>query len=445
MKPALGTKINPLNRLNNGLLAELLFNEQGGFFLNDNSLNNNPFELGINPEEPYPTWEPTLWGGGLYVGENENYITRSTGLAIPAGSDYTFFAKVYITSLVGSNPGMWRSGADSEGSDFNIFSGGSYPWIRLDGTDVLNPSSGYTIETDKLLDIAFVVKSSSWAGFYVNGELKHEDTHSTAVPAFSIYNIGYQFSPLERVAGYYDHVRIYTRALEYDEIKQIYIKPNDLYIEDNLELWAWVSTGETLTTADGYKFSDTVGLAVSALMSMSDGVDYSDTLSSGVETSLTLSDGYDFSDAVSQNVTALLSMSDGVYYSDVNQSPASVLSTLTDGYVFADVASLSSISGATMTMADGVTWSDTLGFIASVNLTLADNYTYADGVNAVVDAVLSLSDSYIISDVNSLESGPEGLVKITVSVKQAVFDINIKKPGITVTTKQPIIDVESQC
>ncbi|MDZ7611400.1 MAG: LamG-like jellyroll fold domain-containing protein [Candidatus Moranbacteria bacterium] len=145
---------------------------------------------------------------------SDDYIDIG-GLNIPADSDFTYSMWVNVSEWAGNNPGVWRSDSNSQGDYINHFNSDTgYPYIKWgsSGTTILNPSSGYAVPLKELVHIAFAVLSSDNAEFYANGELKHSNNHSVSTGSFDIYNLGYQWSTGEKVAGIWDEIRISSSA-----------------------------------------------------------------------------------------------------------------------------------------------------------------------------------------------------------------------------------------
>lgn len=139
--------------------------------------------------------------------------TLTTLSPISVSGDLTFQLWLNPSAWPGANPGVWRDGSSSSGSFFNIFQGASgRPWIRWNGSNVLQPGSGFSMSLGTMQSIAYVVKSADFARFYAQGELKHNANHSVATAPFSIYNFGWQFSAGEKVQGIYDEMRLSSSA-----------------------------------------------------------------------------------------------------------------------------------------------------------------------------------------------------------------------------------------
>lgn len=135
-------------------------------------------------------------------------------VTIPLVSDYTYIWTGIIESHGASNAGFWRDNSNSNGANFNILQGtGGLPWIRHDNSDVLKPGSGVEVPFNEVVTIAFVIRSGSWAGFYMNGILEHEATHARVEVPIIIYQLGWEFTTPTRINGKWISHSFHTRAL----------------------------------------------------------------------------------------------------------------------------------------------------------------------------------------------------------------------------------------
>lgn len=243
LKPPPGTLLNMNHQVNKGLLACLPMNNRGsrivsGNIASDISGNNRHGLLKAGA-----VFVPSKNGGSVLIGPTNNRIVANT-ITVPAGSDYTFFIRVYILAFVGTSPGLWRSDVDAKGVDWNIVNVNRRPWARVAGTDIFNPSTGFELVTDIWYDLAYVIKSGVGAEFWVNGKLEHSGSNAQAVAEFIVNIFGYQSSVSSRVSGLYDEIRFYNRAVSANEIKQLYeirlANSLELYALDPIEQWAWV-------------------------------------------------------------------------------------------------------------------------------------------------------------------------------------------------------------
>ena len=186
--------------------------------------------IGVTATDTVGNVNGTLTNGASFIEENNGFFNldgtddyiSTTGIDI--NSSYTFSIFIQPTSYNGSNPGIWRSGSSSTGNTFFIFqSSTGRPWIRQNGTDILKPSSGFSLTLNNWVYLTIVIHSGgNNVSFYVNGELKHDNTHSQTISLFTINNLGFQFSESQTVAGKYANTHIYNRALSATEVLHNY-------------------------------------------------------------------------------------------------------------------------------------------------------------------------------------------------------------------------------
>lgn len=112
-------------------------------------------------------------------------------------TEYTIItAFVPKANAAGQNNGIFRTGATSAGLEIFLFSTTNYPLIRVNGGDILAPTTGPTIPTDTLLvaGARVVEGTSGTADVWWAGEQKHSSTFNRSFSADDLYNIGYQSS-----------------------------------------------------------------------------------------------------------------------------------------------------------------------------------------------------------------------------------------------------------
>lgn len=157
---------------------------------------------------------------GRCVYSNGVGIETTGGVDIPAGADVTFEWVGRMTAWSGANPGFMRE--DDTGDTFFILQGTTgRPWIRWDGTDVLKPGSGFGVSLDTFHVLHYVVRSGQNAEFWVNGQKRHDNTHSTATPTITFDAFGFQNprTDPQKVVGDYHSIAFFLSALSASEIK----------------------------------------------------------------------------------------------------------------------------------------------------------------------------------------------------------------------------------
>jgi hypothetical protein len=124
------------------------------------------------------------WSGAAstYVSARTTSTNPSPLFEIPANSDWTVqFVIDGISGISGTNFGFFRSGVTWVGTTFIVQSGNDRrPWMRVNGTDVLRPSSGPQWVTGQSLNLVARFRNASRADFWWNGRLQHSATHSAS-------------------------------------------------------------------------------------------------------------------------------------------------------------------------------------------------------------------------------------------------------------------------
>lgn len=187
-----------------------------------------------------------------------------TGIEIPANSDFTCLITIdSIDCTVSGNPGFWRNDATSQGSTFFIGNGTTRrPWVRLDGIDILQPSSGPQWSTGGRYTFILRVKNGASADVWWDGVKQHSATHTTWVPAMAgstggIYNFGKQSSPSENITGNWLQIAFWTRHISDWEAAQFSTNPWQLFKSPQRILLASAGGPSTYsyTGTGGYVFS----------------------------------------------------------------------------------------------------------------------------------------------------------------------------------------------
>jgi len=180
--------------------------------------------------------------GVMTASANGSYtpFTFPSPFSLSAAGSYTLLASVPYLDLVGTNPGLWRSGVSSDGGDFCIIQGGANrrPWIRCNGSDVLKPSSGPQLTVGQSVNIAFRAHSENEFAVFWDGVKQHTATSGFATGAATFNVIGWQ-SALSEYIGSIGGVWIWNRPLSDGELAeatrnpwQIFKKrPNILYFD----------------------------------------------------------------------------------------------------------------------------------------------------------------------------------------------------------------------
>ena len=376
-----------------GLVGRWLFNEGAGNTVYDLS-KGSPAELRNGA-----TWDidPKL-KKVIRLNAIGGDIRFTNGITFAPGSDFTFRLKLRPLSWGGPNPGLWRSGSTSTGSSWNIFQGSTgLPWIRWYGADILKPANGFGVPLNEVSDIDCVIKSGSWVGFYVNGELKHSATHTVNTKSFTVYNLGWQYTSMERVEGLYGNTEFLSIALSAEEIWQLYTNP----YQDLQPRRIWVPVG---------------GVAGEIIKTISDTSIGSDQIAN-LQVSLGINDTASGTDsAPGANVASLVS--DAAVGTDA-LSDLAVIANVIDA-----ATGLDNIPGANvaLTLSDAGSGADTISTV-SVTLLLGDNAIGADSVSVLSEVLKTISD---------FGAGADG---VGINASLAVSDVaaGVDQPAITVS------------
>jgi len=160
-------------------------------------------------------------GGSIVIDEVDDFIALPK-LSLTTSLTFNVFVNISSFFSGGVNPGFWRDGSNSRGNNFNILqSTTGRPWIRWNGVNILRPLSGYGVPLNNWIYVSYVVENGGPnVYFYVNGDLKHSNTHTSTITSIDIYNIGYQYSISEKLPGQYGIISVYNRALSATEVLQ---------------------------------------------------------------------------------------------------------------------------------------------------------------------------------------------------------------------------------
>jgi hypothetical protein len=229
-KPPLGAQLIRNHPLTRGLINYWLMNQGAGISVTDLA-GTNPISLNSSASTSL------VWANGLNepvvsMSPNNSVSEGSSGLGfVPAspviivgGSDWSFLCSGYIDSFYTANPGLFRTGAGSMGSTFCISQANNYPWLRVNGSDIIKPSSGTSIPLGKV-QIAYVFRSGISGSVYINGILAFTASTSAVTPADSISQFNSQTETRQNLFSRISTLNYYNRALSSSEIGQLYFNP----------------------------------------------------------------------------------------------------------------------------------------------------------------------------------------------------------------------------
>ena len=327
------------------------------------------------------------------------------GISVSASSSFTIAIVVPAAALAGDNPGVMRSGsgiltanAAGTGTTFCIVqgAGANRPWIRINGIDVLKPTSGSQLEVGKNYVIAFSVKSGISATVAWNGIIQHTATHSTQTPAFTYSYIGAQSNTAQyigNIAAYY-HI---NRALSDPELCSITNNPWQIFQPLTRRIYVGVPSatsdvtlgisGASVTASSGtVTASSAVSIALTgAQVSASGG-----TVTAALGVSLSLTGGsvtvttgtLTSSSAVSKSLSGIaVTASQGTLGVSLDGSVSLSLSgqsvTATSGTLTSSTATSVALSGQQVT-----TYAGNVAIAGALTLTTAD-------IDAIVAAIFA--------------------------------------------------------
>ena len=205
------------------------------------------------------------YGNGLYtnqlgIGARPTYSGYSPmyingGVNTASSSSFTIVVAT-IPTLEGANPGVMRDGnslyspaSAGTGTNFCIFqgAGSNRPWVRLNGVDILKPTTGEQLIVNIPSTIAFSVKNASSVKCAWNGKIPHQSTHSTSNAGFDYYWIGAQNVYNETIGGIHLFLH-YDRALNDAELVSITTNPWQIFQPQRSYDFSKFSGGQGVTT-----------------------------------------------------------------------------------------------------------------------------------------------------------------------------------------------------
>ena len=236
MKPVLGTQLNPYHPLNQGLVGCYEFNERSGQVASDISQYRHHGNLITNPG-----WVPNVFGGGLYFDHTSNkYVDCGTQMGTALGNgvsalSVSLWFKADATAL---STGIFNIGDIASFGEFGIT-------IGTDTLSVLMSSLGFNhgvpFTDTTLWHHIFTQYTGSRGQVYLDNSLIMDFAHSTNLNLSGLKTfIGVWFNPTRTFDGKIDQVRIYNRELQISEITQLSLRPDDVYLKDNIESWAFI-------------------------------------------------------------------------------------------------------------------------------------------------------------------------------------------------------------
>ena len=189
-------------------------------------------------------------------------LSPSSYISIPAGSDFTLII-AFTVNLNGANPGLWRSAFDSQGNSFCLIqgSGSSRPWVRLNGTDILKPTTGPQLTSGAPIVMGVRVYNASRSDVWWSGIKQHTGSHAAATPSVSIYRIGTQWStPLYESIGDIAGAWTWVRALDDTEMRQLTLNPWQMFYQSKRRFTSHTASSLSSYTINPSGFLDLSGV-----------------------------------------------------------------------------------------------------------------------------------------------------------------------------------------
>lgn len=146
--------------------------------------------------------------------ESGDRYDLDAGVGLPP--EFTYIMVATPQDLSNGLPAFWRttSGTPAQGSDFFAVQSNGYPWIRINGNNNFNPSTGATVSTGT--QYIFVVRLSVANGLqlFINGDEPYPATAYVAPSTDQITSIHYNFFTSQIIVGdYFEHM-LYDAALD---------------------------------------------------------------------------------------------------------------------------------------------------------------------------------------------------------------------------------------
>jgi len=235
MKPILGTQLNPYHPLNQGLVACYEFNERAGLIASDISKYRNHSVLINNPE-----WAPNVFGGGLdFVTASNQYIDAGTAIGNALGNGISSLS-VSLWFKMDTGGGLFYIGdLLSTFGEMHLLLQTNLVYLRLSNV-AFNESAAFTDTASWNHIIAQYTGSKGQ--LYLNNSLVIDENWSTDLDLSGLKTVigTYYNGTLSTFDGKIGQVRIYNRVLSPSEITQLSLRPDDLYLKDDITSWAFI-------------------------------------------------------------------------------------------------------------------------------------------------------------------------------------------------------------
>jgi len=230
-KPPLGAKLNWAHPLTKGLVGCWLFNEGGGNKAYDLSGYNNHGTLNAMafPSTTLSGWNPGKDGVGLQFDGSSDYVDCGNDPSLNITNAITIEAWVKTTQTtrgqITAKVSAWQFAKRESTHKISIYLYGITP-LRWEGGDTeINDGVWHHIVATYDAN-----GGANNGNFYLDGVLDGQFTSTGNIDVNSNnLAIGNQIFCAHNFNGAIDEVRIYNRALNAEEIKQLYIAPYAMF------------------------------------------------------------------------------------------------------------------------------------------------------------------------------------------------------------------------
>lgn len=228
VKPPPGTLVDPGHPMTVGLRLFLPLNEGAGAAAGNTLVDVSPSTntTTITGANCYD-WRACPDGHGLNRNTTSGgYLQPAAPIPIAAGGSWTFLYRGSVDSIQGTNPGFWRVGATALGTTFCLITGtGRYPWIRVNGSDVLKPTSGAAFALGQFSTYVYRWANGSEASWWVDGQKLQSASSAVSSAATSISLFGAQNAGTEWIQGVGSAWAYWDRALSDEEVAEVSASP----------------------------------------------------------------------------------------------------------------------------------------------------------------------------------------------------------------------------
>lgn len=212
--------------LNDGCIADWIFNEGGGPVVYDLSVKQNN---GSFAGTTVPTWSSSRFGHAVLFNGSSSYISLAGNNAAYSPGTGTYSLVAWFKTGAAINQTIYSNGTGTTHLvQLVVLSGGGIQGVFRDAEqDTVTPNGGSVI--DNILHQAVLVKTSQTsADIYLDGQYVATGTNAslgTVDLSTSSHTIGRFFTAIQHFNGLIDSIKLYNRALSAGEIMTLYYDP----------------------------------------------------------------------------------------------------------------------------------------------------------------------------------------------------------------------------